>query len=190
MNQNPTEAPVQIDAQQAYLQHERKKRLIALIVCIPIAAVLIVFGLLFDTIFPPKPEVVTYEGLSITLTDRFSKKTYDGEVCWEADDILVMFSKDTKSSVGEFTSLLELAQAMEKNLIGEEDYAVAKSATSENGLVYYEYTYQDLLDRFTYGVYLYEDGGYYYSVIFSTDTADYDDFRTAITEYAKSVTFE
>lgn len=175
------------EATMAHRTQTRKKGFVVYAVAIAVA---LVIGLLVgfaDLIFPAKPETFTKDNFSITLTNRFDDYAEEGYlVCFEDYDMAILVEKYLKSTT-EFSTAKEFANAVATD--DTETYPLIKGVTEENGLLYFDYEYEDFVDHFAYCCYYYEDGGYFYIVTLACEYSDYDDLRATITEYAKSVTF-
>lgn len=172
------------EATMAHRTQTRKKGFVVYAIAI---AVGLVIGLLVgfaDLIFPAEPETFTKDNFSITLTNRFDEFDQDGcDVCYESNDIVVF----VESSRNDNSTLQAYAESNSE--LDPETHSLLKVLSKEDGLLYFDYEYEDFVDHFAYCCYYYEDGGYFYIVTFACEYSDYDDLRATITEYAKSVTF-
>ena len=122
------------------LTHRKKtNKKAAIIYCIILAVVFAVsFAVPFLLDSAEIPETFTYGEMTITLTDDFSERNYEGySACYESYDTIVMITKDDSSYFENFEEYT-LKQYGEDTLEYNEfdDYVKLKE---EDGLTYFEY---------------------------------------------------
>lgn len=168
-----------------------KKGIIILII-----AMLVGFALGFIKGYDPLPEgtgaaqVFADSGITITLTDEFVEQDYSGyDVCFESKDVAVFaFTEDfeTYPELKEY-SIKEYGELT----IEYGDFDSDVKIQEQDGLTYFEFTFDDdeTEEHYKYLACVYKTDDAFWVVQFTTDTADYDSYRSDFVEWAKSVEF-
>lgn len=175
------------------LAHRKKtNKKAAIIYCIILAVVFAVsFAVPFLLDSAEIPETFTYGEMTITLTDDFSERNYEGySACYESYDTIVMITKDDSSYFENFEEYT-LKQYGEDTLeYNEFDDSV--KLKEEDGLTYFEYEYTDeeTGDIYSYFVPLYKSDEAFWFFQFASFKEDYETYRAQFIEWAKTVEFE
>lgn len=173
---------------EAVLANRRKntRRGIIVTVVAVILSVIILFAQP-GVLFPEKDKAFTGSHHSITLTNRFEQDEEDDEgyeAIYEKDDVLVMISKETFVSLGEYGSI----SVTEYNeIIQKGTEAPTKTAVrTEDGLCYYDHTLIIDGESFTYRVFAYKGSDAFWLVQFVVYTEDMEKNQADIMAWAKT----
>ncbi len=173
---------------QAQLDNRKKggkNMLIFLAVCVIIG---IIAGLGSSLYEPPvEPQVFVENNMEIILTDDFyEEEYYRFDACFISDGmhILVVQEEFTLAEGAEDLTLKEYAK-----IVLETNDLERLPINEEDGLLWYEYIYDDGLDTFYYYSYLYKSADSFWIIQFCVDETTKDEYRDTITQYAKSVKF-
>ena len=174
------------------LAHRKKTNKKATIIyCIVLAIVFAVsFAVPFLLDSAGVPETFTYGEMSITLTDDFSEKSYEGySACYESYNAIVMVTKDYSSYFEDFETYT-LKQYAE-DTIAYNDFDDSVTLKEEDSLTYFEYEYTDeeTGDIYSYFVPMYKSNDAFWFFQFSSYKEDYESYREQFIEWAKSVEF-
>ena len=186
---NPTTGnPFRFDGvtDEAVLSNRRKNTKRGVIVAVVAVVLGVIIGLArTGVLFPEKDKTFTGSDYSITLTNRFDfDSDEDFTAVYEADDVLVLISKETFASLGEYASI----SVTEYNQIIQKD-TEAPSKTevrTEDGLCYYEHTLEVDGDSYTYHVFAYKGSDAFWLVQFVTFTEDAEKANADIIAWAKT----
>ena len=168
------------------LANRRKGKKKGVVVYVAAIVAGLIIGLLSTgLLFPEKDKTFTEASYSITLTNRFEEDVFEGyEGIYEKDEVLVMISKETFASLGEYGSI----SVTEYNQIIQKD-TEAPSKTevrTEDGLCYYDHTYVVDGENYTYYVFAYKGSDAFWLVQFVVFTEDAADLEADILAWAKS----
>ncbi len=171
---------------EAVLANRRKNTRRGIIVGVVAVAVGVIIGLTSTgVLFPEKEQAFTGSDYSITLTDRFEKESYEGyEAIYEKDDVVVMISKETFASLGEYGSV----SVTEYNeIIREGTKAPTKTELrTQDNLCYYDHTAVIDGENYTYRVFAYKGSDAFWLVQFVVYTEDLEKTDADIMIWAKS----
>ena len=170
------------------LANRRRGSKKGIIVLIAAFAVGVLIGLVSTGIlFPEKAETFTHEQFSITLTNRFEKDEEDNEgyeAIYEKDDVLVMISKETFASLGEYGSI---SVTEYNDIIQKSTEAPTKTEVrTEDGLCYYDHTLIIDGESYTYHVFAYKGSDAFWLVQFVVYTEDAEKTNADIMAWAKT----
>ncbi len=136
-----------------------------------------------------EPKTFTDEGMRITLTDEFREaEAGNYTVCYESSRFAVFALKE------EFSLLQGSEQyttAQYADLVLQNN-ALSATTFDRDGLVGFEYdfTNPETKDTFRYFSFVYKTEDAFWLVQFATPAATAETYRTSVTEWAKTVSFE
>lgn len=173
---------------EAVLANRRKNTRRGIMITVVAVILGVIIGLArTGVLFPEKDKAFTGSHHSITLTNRFEKddESDEGyEAIYEKDDVLVMISKETFVSLGEYGSI----SVTEYNeIIQKGTEAPTKTAVrTEDGLCYYDHTLIIDGENFTYRVFAYKGSDAFWLVQFVVYTEDMEKNQADIMAWAKT----
>lgn len=136
-----------------------------------------------------RPKNFTYDGMTITLTNKFEKSYMeDGTLCFDSENVAVYVIKDEDLEQYEIYTLEDYSEVL---MLAEYNETPSARFHQSDGLTYIEYTYTDpeSKDKYHYLAYLYQSGDAFWELTFATYESDLAKYRPQIEEWAKSVTF-
>lgn len=179
---------------EAVIANRKKGTRKGVVVLIIAAIIGFVFGFVRSSgMFSDKEAEIkafSVDGMSITLTDEFSKEDYDGyNAVYESMDVAVMVMKE------EFTLLEGFEDYTLEDyfdLLCEANEFESLEMKTADGLSYFEYDYEDPEsdDRYCYTAYLYKSDDAFWMVEFATLSETAAEYSQQIAEWAKSVEFD
>ncbi len=162
-----------------------KNTLIYIAICFIVGMIIGVAFAFIDV--ETEPMVFTESNMEITLTDGFYEADYDSfDATYSSDEVLVMVVQEefTLAEGAEELTLKEYAEiVLESNDLGR------LPINEEDGLLWYEYTYDDGGYTYYYYSYVYKSADSFWIVQFCVDETMKDEYKDTITQYAKSVKF-
>lgn len=168
----------------------KKGRLVLAVMAIVGFIVGFLLGLLANS-QPVEPQTFTADGMQITLTNEFQKEeSTDFVAHYSTVDMAVLIRKDSfaKEPALRNYSLQEYAE----QLYHVNGHDAPDGVQEEENLTYYEYKYMDSEAQMTYVyfTYVYQTDEGFWIVQFATPQVEVENYRSSITEWAKSVTFD
>lgn len=173
---------------EAVLANRRKNTRRGIIVTVVAVILGVIIGLArAGVLFPEKDKAFTGSDYSITLTNRFEKDEEDNEgyeAIYEKDDVLVMISKETFASLGEYGSI---SVTEYNDIIQKGTEAPTKTEVrTEDGLCYYDHTLIIDGESYTYHVFAYKGSDAFWLVQFVVYTEDAEKTNADIMAWAKT----
>lgn len=173
---------------ETVLANRRKGGKKGLIILIAAVIVGFVIGMTATGIlFAEKDKAFEGSAYSITLTNRFEKDEEDNEgyeAIYEKDDVLVMISKETFASLGEYGSI---SVTEYNDIIQKGTEAPTKTEVrTEDGLCYYDHTLIIDGESYTYHVFAYKGSDAFWLVQFVVYTEDAEKTNADIMAWAKT----
>ena len=158
-----------------------------------LVSLLLIFVLLasFVSCMGVSPKEFSCEGMTITLTDDFSEKSYEGyTTCYSSDDVAVFILKESFSlapGVSELT-LDQYAQAVYEANSSKSPDPIKK----ESGLTIMEHSFFNEEEEKTYGYcsVMFKGEDAFWLIQFACYEDDYDEKKPQFIDWAKSVTFD
>ena len=130
------------------------------------------------------PKTFTAEGMSITLTNRFSKLSYAGfTAVYGASDVAVFALKEEFTLVGDYT--LDEYAALVIDVNGLEGV----TASTKDGLTSFLYERENDGVNYTYFATVHKTQDAFWLIQFAVESKDYAKKEADILEYAKSISF-
>ncbi len=178
----------------AETKKNRKKNTILGVVILCVAVVVgaaIGFISNSDTIFRKAPEAKTFscEGMSITLTDVFSEEEYSGyTACYDSANVAVFTIKESAALLEEY-GIVTLDDY--SALILETNGVAPYDLKNVEGIPCFEYEFEnpETNETYHYVTYMYQAPDAFWIVQFSVLADTYPEYKTVITDWAKSVEF-
>lgn len=145
----------------------------------------------YNLFFEPAPEEKTFSsnGMSITLTNQFTEVAVESyTVAYNSKNIAIFALKEDFSLAEGFgdNSLEQYA-----NLLLQTGQVTAPEIKSKDGLVWFEYNFEntDVQKTYHYFVYVYKANDAFWTVNFAMEDADVALYADDVVNWAKSVTF-
>ena len=136
-----------------------------------------------------QPKTFTAEGMSVTLTDAFVKRSVDGyTVCYDSKDVAVFALKE---SFADFQGI-ELTLEEYADLVRQSNASRNPTAVIEkDGILTMEYSFLNEEENQTYKYLcaMYEGEDAFWVVQFACMADSYDSLSETLMTYAKSVSF-
>lgn len=142
-------------------------------------------------LFAPKevePKVFSDHGMSITLTNQFSKLDVEGFTnCYDSSRIVVLVLEEKFSSLQNNYTLEEYGKAVlsRNNRSSTELEEISGLLGFE-----YEYTNPDTKDTYKYLAFVYKSNDAFWLVQFATMKENYSEYAPQMIKWAKTVSFE
>lgn len=133
-------------------------------------------------------KVFTEGALSITLTDAFTKESYEGyDFVYQSNKIMVMGVCETQQQFNEVGMTVGTVQEYAKLCM--EAHGTDVSLQTADSYVYCEYEEKVQGKDFSYYAAFYNNGDNYWVLSFATLKDDYADQKATIEKFASSVTY-
>ncbi len=168
------------------LANRRKNTKKGIFVMVAAVALGVFIGLASSgVLFPEKDKAFEESAYSITLTNRFEKDAFEGyEAIYEKDDVLVMISKETFASLGEYSSIS--VTEYNKIIQADTEAPTKTEVRTEDGLCYYDHTADIDGENYTYRVFAYKGSDAFWLVQFVVYTEDMEKNQADIMAWAKT----
>ena len=166
------------------------KRTFTAIVC-TLLLVAVLAGCGSSNPFDASAKTFSDEGMTITLTDDFSKRSVDGyTVCYTTDTALVVALHETKDQFAAGVEDITLEQYAELLMQANSDKdPVAGDDIDGNPTLLYNYYNKDRDLEYRYLTVLYQADDGFWMVQFASEKDDFDTYEPSFVEAAKSVSF-
>lgn len=161
-------------------------RMVSIVVAVVVGVLIGTFSNWLDTRVEPK--TFTMDELSITLDTGFEEYDVEGfKGGLDSDHVGVLVTEESKAELKllglEVNSLAEYGELL------AELYEVESDVTTEQGITYFEYTWNDMVEGdYHYVCTLYETTDSYWMVEFVTTADEAEEYRSKIFEWANGVT--
>lgn len=138
----------------------------------------------------PSEKVFSAKGMSITLTDEFSKeKDYYGMIYYDSEDAQVYIAKE------EISVLEEKGEKTNYNLKEYADYllktiSVTAEVKNENGITFFEYSKKPEDVSYSYFVAVFKTNDAFWYFQFACESQLINEYRPLFKTWAKSIKFE
>lgn len=137
-----------------------------------------------------QPKTFTAEGMSVTLTDGFTKRSVDGfTVAYDSKDVAVLALKESFADFqGIELTLKEYADLVRQSNASRNPTAVVE----KDGLYTMEYSFfnEEENETYKYLCAMYESEDAFWMVQFACKADAYDSLSDTLLTYAKSVSFD
>ena len=136
-----------------------------------------------------QPKTFTAEGMSVTLTDGFTKRSVEGyTVCYDSKDVAVLAIKEAFSLFeGADITLEDYADLVRQSNASRNPSAVVE----KDGILTMEYSFfnEEENETYKYLCAMYEGEDAFWLIQFACKAESYDSLSDTLMTYAKSVSF-